>query len=148
MDPVLFILMRPQSNILEVPQAAQTISFPFRKEMASKSTHLIYLSAPVMDTTHCVLEMKARFFVNTERLADSLQDKSAWMEPEGFLLQRQQAMAVWLVLSPESGAEHRPTDSVPKCSLLGTVGTLPAGQPRRDSCSRLHTRACSVTGLV
>lgn len=68
--------------------------------MASKSTHLIYLSASLMDTTYCVLEMKGRFFGNTERLADSLQDKSAWMEPEGFLLQRQQAMAVCFGAQP------------------------------------------------
>lgn len=52
--------MRPQSNILEVPQVAQTISFPFRKELASKSAHLICHSASLMDSTYCALEMRGR----------------------------------------------------------------------------------------
>jgi hypothetical protein len=58
-----------------------------------------------MDTTYCVLEMKGRFFANTERLADSLQDKSAWMEPEDFCCGGNRRWQSALVPSPESGAE-------------------------------------------
>lgn len=54
--------------------------------------------------------------------------------------------AVGFGAQPRKWGRDRPVSSVPKCLPLSTVGTLPAGQPRRDSCSRQHTRACSVRG--
>lgn len=93
--------MRPQSSILEVPQVAWAISFPFSEESASKSAHLICHSALLMDSTYCVLEMKGRF---VQRLAGSSQHKSPWNWRD-FCCGGNRRPQSALVPSPERGTE-------------------------------------------
>lgn len=83
---------------------------------------------------------EGKVYVSTERLAGSSEDKSPWNWRDfcgGGNKQPQSA----LVPGPESGVETPAMCSVPHCSLLSAVGTLPAGQHGRGSCSWWHTGA-------